>query len=622
MVDWFKNRPLLFTILITLLLFVVIVVISITPRIYYERIALESDTPTQPIEITDTTPDDVGSKGEQPDEQEAVSTPTPTVSSLLEKFLATPDGTPRITDQALTPSPTIGPISTGPAEWNQDAANPQRTGYIQEEPELPWEFIWSWNGPDERGNAGNHFYDAPPEARTITGGGYVYVPAGAHGVFALFKTDGSPAWNFIEAPVNAAPAYDPNSGMLFIGGGDGTLYQVDSHTGEAVRSYPAESPINKAVLLAEGFVYVLTEIGELHKINKGDLSSEWVYRSGAGASTPPAFSSTARAVVFATDDLYLHAVDSEEGAARWRVNPSPNPARFPFTYEGYWPVISEQHKIVFFRLNLGMDGLWSGPKKGQKYPNTNAEIREYLLENPHLKNLFALDIKTGEEKFIPAVGYGGVEMLVGDDKPELITGPVPVIKKLPEGREVAYMFFRTGQSPHPDGRWDSHIGEMVLDDQTIPSLEAGDLRFVRFSNSYVHIGDEQCPLTMAGDTLFHAHWGASESTRITDRSPELGLIYEDPIRSEANPVIIRRMQACNDFNPGTHWTTCGLTLYDDGRFWNGPGWWVYWDSLDPPTPSRRAYSEGTLPRYTYVSGGLVIVQGNGGELMVFRHSGR
>jgi hypothetical protein len=33
-----------------------------------------------------------------------------------------------------------------------------------------------------------------------------------------------------------------------------------------------------------------------------------------------------------------------------------------------------------------------------------------------------------------------------------------------------------------------------------------------------------------------------------------------------------------------------------------------------------AYSAGVLPRYTYVSDGLIVVEGNGGELFVLRHS--
>jgi outer membrane protein assembly factor BamB len=548
---------------------------------------------------------------------------TDTAIPIFDQLLVTPGSTIMVISTPTAASPTPEPerlnIST---EWNQDAANAQRTGFISEEPELPWELLWTWNGPDQRGGTEDHFYNAPPEARTITGGDYLFAPAGVHGLYSLLKIDGSIAWNFRGASVTASPAYDPLSNMIFIGGEDGILYKINVLTGEVVGKYQANSSIIKSILLSEGYVYSVTESGLLHKVNKIDMSPAWIYDAGSRISTPPAYSALSKVIIFATEDLHLHGVNENDGTARWRVNPTPNPARFPFTFDGYWPVISEQHGIAFFRLNLGMDGLWSGPMEGQKYPQTNQEVRIYLKDNPHLKNLFALDLETGKEKFIPAVGYGGVEMLDNDDRPELITGPVPVIKTQPDGSEVAYIFFRNGQSPHPDGRWDSHIGEMVLDDHTIPGLEAGDLRFVQFNNSFIHITDEQCPLTMAGSTLFHAHWGASESTRITDRSPELGFSYDNPIRSEPNPVIIRRMQSCPDFNPQTHWTTCGLTLYDDGRFWNGPGWWVYWDTLDPPTPSRRAYSEGILPRYTYVSDGLVIVQGNGGELAVFKHSGR
>ncbi len=150
-------------------------------------------------------------------------------------------------------------------------------------------------------------------------------------------------------------------------------------------------------------------------------------------------------------------------------------------------------------------------------------------------------------------------------------------------------------------------------------MVAGDLRFLQFPNSYTFITDETTPWTMAGNTIFNAHWGASESTMILDRSATLGLSYSNPITSQAHPVVIRRQQSCSDFNAVSHWTTCGLTLYNDGRYWNGPGWWVYWNVMDPPTPATGAYSSGLLPRYTYVSDGLIIVEGNGGDLSVFHY---
>lgn len=517
------------------------------------------------------------------------------------------------------------PARSNPSEWTQDAHDAQRTGYTLEEPLEPWSLIWTWNGPDSKGSPGNHFYNAPREARTITGGRYVYVPAGSAGLFALNKSDGSQGWHLTNTSFNATPAYDSSTQHLYAGGADGTLYKIDTNTGSVVQTYTAGNPLNKSVLLADESVYIVTDSGEMHKISKRDMSQVWKYSAGSSVATPPAYSAAKDVIVYATDDLYVHAVRGSDGMQKWRIKPTGHPARDPFTYEGYWPVIAEQHGIVFLRMNLGMDMLWSGPRNGEWgggiYPTSLNETRALLIANSGaLKNLFALNLDDGSESFVPAVGYGGVEGLM-DGKPVLMTGPIPVIKVFSDGTEVAYTPFRNGQGNPKDGRWDSHMGEMVLDSNTISGLAAGDLRFVQFDNSYTHISDEQTPLTMAGDSLFNAHWGASEGVRIQDRGSDRGKTFDNPIKSNPYPVVIRRIQACPNFDAATHWTTCGLTLYDDGRYWKGPGWWIYWNVLDPPTASRNAYSQGILPRYTYVSDGLVIVEGNGGELFVLSHSG-
>jgi outer membrane protein assembly factor BamB len=518
-------------------------------------------------------------------------------------------------------------IRTGsPTEWTQDAHDAQRTGYIAEEPLLPWTLLWTWNGPDESGGIGGHFYDAPREARTITGGNHVYVPAGDNGLYALTKEEGRQAWRITATSFLSAPAYDPATGHLYAGGWDGQLYKIDASTGQILNTYSTGGILNKSVLIVPGFAYVVTQSGDLHKINTASMSGEWVYRAGSDVATPPAYSSIKGLLVYVTADLYVHAVRDADGSSQWRVKPTPHPARSPYTFDGYWPVIAEQHGVVFVRMNLGIHAMWSGPITGEwgagVFPMTNTEIRAFLQGNNGIhKNLFALNLDDGREKFIPAVGYGGVE---GWDNGETIleTGPVPVVKLLPDGSEVAYTHFRNGQGNPQDGRWDSHMGEMVLDDYTVPGLVAGDMRFVDFHDAYVIITDEQGPVTMAGNTLFHAHWGASESTLILDRSHLKGLSYSDPISSEKIPTVIRRIQSTPGYNPHTHWTTSGLTLFGDTRFWPPPGWWVYWNVLDPPTPTRSAYSGGILPRYTYVSDGFVIVEGNGGDLFVLRHSGQ
>jgi len=507
------------------------------------------------------------------------------------------------------------------SDWTQDSHDAQRTSYTAEEPVLPWRFLWSWNGPDANGGAGGHFYNAPPEARTITGGANIYVPAGANGLYALNKRSGQQVWNVTAATFNATPAYDPTSGFLFAGGSNGQLLKINSTSGAISATYNAGSPLNKAVLLVGSFAYVVSDNGQLHKVNTSTMTAAWVYAGNAPIATPPSYSASRDAIIFATNDLFVHAVNNATGVARWRVKPTSNAAGFPNEMDGMWPVIAEKHGIVFIRMRLDHNaGLWGGSGTGGMYPNTNAETRAYLQSKPQLKNLFALSLDTGAEAFIPAVGYGGVEALV-NAQAYLDIGPVPVIRVLADGSEVAYMNFRNGQSNPPDGRWDTHMGEMVLDNTTIPGMVAGDLRFISWANSSMRVTDEQTPFTMAGSSLLRAHWGASESVKILDRSNTLGLTYAAPITTQANPTIIRRQTTCSNFVPSTHWTTCGLTLMNDGRFWPGPGFWVYWNVMDPPTPIRSAYSEGLLPRHTYVSDGLIIVEGNGGELFVLAHSG-
>jgi hypothetical protein len=116
--------------------------------------------------------------------------------------------------------------------------------------------------------------------------------------------------------------------------------------------------------------------------------------------------------------------------------------------------------------------------------------------------------------------------------------------------------------------------------------------------------------------------------RIIDRSNTKGLSYNNPIEVTNYPVVMRAMKACGTKNTATHYTTCGMNyVTDGGRFYNPPGYWVYWDVADPPgwrvgsgNSAGTSYSAGFLPRYTYVSNGYVIVEGNGGDLFVMKYN--
>ncbi len=292
-------------------------------------------------------------------------------------FVKAPDINP-------TPTPAVPPASSV-SEWNQDAHDPQRTGYTPEMPLEPWSLLWTWNGPDSKGGTSNHFYNAPPNARTVVGGNNIYVPAGDAGLFALVLTSGNQVWHLTGTRFNATPAYDPATGKLYAGGENGLLYQIDVRNGSVLKTYQADSPLNQSILLVGKYAFLVTDNGELQKVDTETMRQVWKYASGSSAATPPSYSASKDVIVYCTDDLYVQAVNNSDGSLRWRVKPTPHEAVYPYTFKGYWPVIADQHGVVFVRMNLGMDALWSGTLKGSTgdgvYPKTNQEIRQLLEAN-------------------------------------------------------------------------------------------------------------------------------------------------------------------------------------------------------------------------------------------------
>lgn len=541
-------------------------------------------------------------------------------------------------------------------EWSQDAHDAQRTGYTTEEPAQPWTYVWSWNGANSSGGvscpnndpAQGHCYDSPKEARTIMGGGFIFVPAGSRGLYALNKNTGAQAWNVTTTSFNATPAYDAATNAVYAGGSNGILYKINAQNGNIISSYNTGSSIRKAILLVGNYIYVVTDNGRLHKIATSNLASSWVYidLNATPIDTPPSYSASRDVIVFATRDLYVHAVNNADGTRKWRVKPSPNTANpnAPQTTAGTrignqfdlgWPVIADGNGIVLLRMQLDHQAHYEG-RDGGRWTGTNADNRAWLTANPQWKNLFALNLDNGTEKFIPVVGYGSTEdFLLTTNSANGVMGSQPVVKKLPDGKEVAYIHFRQLPTAQTfDYRWSGNMGEMVLDNNTISGLVAGDMRFVQLDGT-PRIIDEQNPITMGGDILFNNHWAAVEPVKIQDRSSAKGTSSTNPITTSRLTTILRAIKPCGTFSASTHYTSCtGVQFTTDGgsafngRSFTGPAFYSYWNVADPPgwrvgsnNQTGNAYSAGFLPRYTYASSGMLVVEGNGGDLMVFRHSG-
>lgn len=520
------------------------------------------------------------------------------------------------------------PASDLAVEWSQFGQNAARTNASPQVPSGQFQFVWDWNSADQTGKAQADHRFVPDFVQPVVGGGRVYIVAD-NAVFALDEATGAELWmqNGVGA-LTATPAYRNES--LYLGSLDGYVYQLDAQTGGISRRVNLSAPIATALLITDTMVVAAVQTGLVTALDPNSLDLLWQYDAGGEIATTPAYSRTRDLVIIVAKDLMVHAIDAVDGTGNWRVKPTVRDYSIAseegdYTVaDGGWPVIAEQHGVVFVRYRLEWNTLWAF----SPYPTTNADIRAALIAEPRQQALFALSLDTGETAFVPAVGNGGA-----GDGGMLPMGPMPVIREV-DGQEVAYIIWRNGQTcaeSFCDGREDAAMGEMVLDDTTVDGYQAGDVRFVEFDDIQT---DEMMSLTMVGDVLFHSHWLINAGRRIEDRSPVFGAAFDQPVPTSDGLYVIWRQCNCpagDSCNPivypgGSGTTTCGVSCPFNARTRYCPaGLYSYGDQRGYPPGFYQYHNdlphESTIP-FTISSGDGLIVKTRDGGLMAFTSGAR
>jgi hypothetical protein len=514
--------------------------------------------------------------------------------------------------------------SSAAREWAQFGHDAQRTNATTETVPAPWKLAWQWNGSGSDGKQQAGHIAVPALVQAITGNGRVYM-VGNDMVYALQQSTGAILWSASGmGRLSSTPIYSDE--LLFVASENGTLSQLDAQNGQLLKTVKASSGITVAPLYTGNAIVAVTQSGNLVAYETRSLAKLWEYTGGSPGSTPASFSPSQNRLVYVTQDLFVHAVDISNGTLLWRVKPTgrsyttASPADSYTAAEAGWPVIAEQHGIVFVRYRLEWNTLWTF----SPFPETNAEIRSALIAQPDQQALFALKLSDGSSAFIPAIGNGGA-----GDGGDLPMGPQPVIT-IQDGQEVAYIIWRNGQTCQDvdwcDGREDATMGEMVLDDTTVPGYQAGDLRFVRFTDIQT---DEMMNLTMSGDTLFHSHWLINAAHHITDRSPGQGATFMDPIEALESPFVIWRQCHCpqdnSECNPvlypgGSGTTYCPSNCPFSPSHYCSEGLYAYGDSRAFPPGFYEYHNDipnGNSSPFTVVSGNTVLVKTLDGAILAF-----
>jgi hypothetical protein len=415
--------------------------------------------------------------------------------------------------------------------------------------------------------------------------GRVYIAAGTNGVYALNETNGAVLWQVNPGgAINSTVAYDPGTRALFAVSSNGRLYKLDPTNGATLAScvLGAASPLPLPVAVVGGRIFA--SMGQtVLALDPVTLATNWLYNAGSAVHTPPAYSARRDVVVVATADLYVHAIRNSNGTRLWRVKPGPHTPDQHHTFANGWPVIAEQHGLVLLRQRIHWDYLWLNPNPFG-VPD-NATIRARLAAQPNARCHFALRLEDGSVAFHINNGAGGF-----GDGGYLPMGSMPVVRVFPDGKEVALNIIRG--DPRYDARWDSHFGEMVLDDNTVPGLQAGDVRWIRHGNTPRDddflLTDEQPFLSAAGDYLFGSHWLVTYAIQPLDRGPTRGT-WTNKIDSRNLSWMINSQGACGPcaFSP-THY--CAQSLNEDptcGRNYAG-GFYVTYNQGNP-TPVHDLY---------------------------------
>lgn len=513
-----------------------------------------------------------------PTATEAVATQFSGTATIDEMDTPTPeDVTPTVPD-GPTESPTVTstyvdidqPVVSGGSDWPQLGYSPQRTSYFPTEVAWPWKVKWVWNGPatgDDGAPPLDHL-KLPKGVQPITGGGLLYVGHNDGFVRAISDANGEQVWisqDLGGAVINTG-AYDGGTDAVYFGAQNGKFYMLDAQTGEQKRVVDLRGSIDMAPLLAGGAIYVGSQSGILYALDKNTLEQRWSYDAEAALVASPAYSANhGGLVIILAENKSVIALAARDGKIQWKrdVNADVDPVRGT-VFADTFPVVSDANDIVVVRSFLSWEKIWQ-PDGGA--PTTAAEIREFLTENPTYQSLFVLNLADGSSRFVAPVLIGGI----GNGGDLEAPPPQVVIKQMADGSEIAYLLWRNRQSctSFCDGRSDNTLGEM--------DLGTGNIRFVQDHKDEGNMRmptDEQSPLSMAGEMLFHAHWQLLGALKIIDPSSTLGGTITDPIRTQELSPVLNTLAEGQCGSRSNHY--CGNGMTSPGESYSvDPGFYVY-----------------------------------------------
>ena len=182
--------------------------------------------------------------------------------------------------------------------------------------------LWQFPPPEAEIRATAALYGTPAIAD-----GVAFIPSydreelgSVHGVR---MDDGSIVWSF-EADHPILGAVTVANEFVYVGDNDGNLYALTADAGVEAWDSPfkADKQIWAAPALAGGTLYVTSLDGNLYALEPGTGTQQWAFETDGGIAAPPIVDDANDVVYIAGFDSTVRAIDTVSGEQKWEFEGS------------------------------------------------------------------------------------------------------------------------------------------------------------------------------------------------------------------------------------------------------------------------------------------------------------
>jgi len=303
-------------------------------------------------------------------------------------------------------------------QWGQVQNDPGHTGYSSDQPQPPYNLLWSRDLGEPIATA----------SQVIVAEGKVVTGTNHGNVYALDRAAGQTKWKYETAgPVMGSAAYQ--DGVFYVNSMDHYCHAINAASGEKIWKFETGEGIWGGPVIAEGKVFIGGRDGFVYAVDAESGKEVWKSQIGGLVMNTPAYADGTLYV--AGGDMYVYAYDAKNGKRRWKSEKIPGAAM-----REYWLAAADDKVILTTQLVFACHTTQQMIQRNVLNPynrshkddevlrdhETFDELVEWFKEHPHHKTLMVLEAETGREAYVtPMITMNGGSCI----------GPMPAIS--PEG---------------------------------------------------------------------------------------------------------------------------------------------------------------------------------------------